>query len=93
MQKLYGFKSKLANLSVDTSSAHPTPKDSARIETSLFDQVTPTSCKSIDEATLPLITNVIVKQSGAFNSECATGMNKLQQLQFIDMLKKTIIGE
>jgi hypothetical protein len=93
MQKLYDFEFKLTNLSNDTSSAHPSPKDSARVETSLFDKVTPASSNSIDEATLPFITNVIIKHSSAFNSECATGMNKLQQLQFVDMLKKMIIGK
>lgn len=39
-----------------------------------------------------LITDVVVKHSSAFNSERATGMNKLQQLQFVEALKKIIIG-
>lgn len=35
---------------------------------------------------------ITTKHSNAFNSERASGMNKLQQLQYIAMLKDIIIG-
>jgi hypothetical protein len=91
MQRLTALRAKLANLSVDTASSRPTVKDSARVEASLFEDVTPTSSNSTDAAA-PVVSDVVVRHSSAFNSERATGMNKLQQLQFVAMMKGMILG-
>jgi hypothetical protein len=91
MQKLYGLRSKFTSLSVNKPSTHPTTKDSAHVESALFEYSTPTPSNSVDEE--HPVSNVVVKHSSAFNSKRATGMNKLQQLQFVEMLKRMIIGE
>jgi hypothetical protein len=88
MQRLTALGAKLANLFSDASSSHPTAKDSAHVEASLFESTTPTSAENA-----PVSTDVVVGHSSAFNSERATGMNKLQQLQFVEMLKEIIVGE
>jgi hypothetical protein len=36
---------------------------------------------------------VLVRQSGALNSVRDTGMSKVQQLKFVEMLKRVIVGE
>ncbi|KAF2035034.1 hypothetical protein EK21DRAFT_46503, partial [Setomelanomma holmii] len=80
-------------LSVNKASAHPTAKDSARVETALFEPETPAS--NVDDQRVrsgPRVTNVVVKHSSAFNSQREAGMNKLEQLQFVQALKATIIG-
>jgi hypothetical protein len=84
--------SKFSNFSVNTESKHPTVADSARIDTTLFDKDTPSSA-SAQRAEPPLVTAVVFKHSSAFNSERASGMSKLEQLQFVEMMKKNIIGK
>jgi hypothetical protein len=84
--------SKFSNLSVNTESKHPTVTDSARIDTTLFDKDTPSSA-STQRAEMPLVTDVVFKHSSAFNSERASGMSKLEQLQFVEMMKKNIVGK
>lgn len=93
--KLILVESKLANLIVNTSSTHPTAEDSRHIQTdTLFKEA-----EEDEESQAPkqkhrrLITNVVVRQSGAFNSVRETGMSKVQQLKFVEMLKRVIVGE
>lgn len=89
MQRLSGIMSRFNNLSVNTTSSHPTPNDSARIHPELFEEDAPAAQK----AAVPLVTDVVVKHSSVFNSERTSGMGNLQQLQFVEMVKKTIVGE
>jgi hypothetical protein len=91
MQKLHGLRSRFISLSVDKSSTHPTARDSAHIKSALFEDVTSTPSNSADEE--QPVSNVVIKHSSAFNSERATGMNKLQQLQFVDTLKHMIVSK
>jgi hypothetical protein len=35
---------------------------------------------------------MLVRHSGAFNSVRETGMSKVQQLKFVEMLKRVIVG-
>ncbi|KAH7086003.1 hypothetical protein BKA63DRAFT_549007 [Paraphoma chrysanthemicola] len=87
------FSSLLSTLSVNTSSAHPTPQDSADVDTTLFGEKTPTSTSDQQMPLfVPQVTNVVVQHSSAFNSERATGMNKVKQMQFVEMLKKDLMG-
>jgi hypothetical protein len=92
MQTLRDIGTKFHNLSVNTTSKHPTAEDSAQIDTTLFEEGDVSPSPRSREKEHKLITNVIVKHSSAFNSERASGMNKLQQLQFIEALKKIILG-
>jgi hypothetical protein len=88
---LPALKAALSALAVTTASSHPTPKDSTRVETTLFD-ATPEETNTQPPSPNPRVTNVLVKHSSAFNSESATGLNKLQQLQFVALLKTAILG-
>ncbi|KAF2832913.1 FAD/NAD(P)-binding domain-containing protein [Ophiobolus disseminans] len=83
------FMAKLNALSVSATSPHPTPTDSARTNTQLFDEDAPET----QTAAQPLVSNVVVKHSTAFNSERASGMGKVHQLQFVQMVKGLIIDE
>jgi hypothetical protein len=38
----------------------------------------------------PLVTNFAIKHSSAFNFEHASGMNQVQQLQFVELIKRMI---
>jgi hypothetical protein len=78
----------LSSLSVNKSSKHPNVADSSHIPTTDFAE-TPES-PAQNEALL--VTDVVVRHSSAFNSERASGMNKVQQLQFVEVVKRMIIG-
>lgn len=82
-------KSLGAALSVNTSSKHPTASDSVHVDTEPFSKVEDSS----PTVTLnPIVTNVTVKHTSPFNCERDSGMSKFQQTQFVEALKKTIIG-
>ena len=95
MQRFQELTQKFTNLSVNKSSHHPTPADSAKVPDSLFGKESPIPSSPVANRNkaLPVISNVVVRHSSAFNSERATGMSKVQQLQFVELLKKMIIGE
>lgn len=40
----------------------------------------------------PIVTNLTIKHTSAFNCERDSGMSKFQQIQFVEALKKMIIG-
>jgi hypothetical protein len=85
--------SKLSNLSGNTIFKDPTDSDSGRVETTLFDEdISSSSSGSVPGTCSPPATDV-VKYSSAFNSERASGMSKLEQLQFVKLLKKAILGK
>lgn len=96
MQRLL---SKLPSLSVNATSKHPTATDSVHINTTLFEE-TPSpsdhaerfSSNSNSSSDAPLLTDVLIKHSSAFNSQRESGMSKLEQLQFVEMLKGMILG-
>jgi hypothetical protein len=97
MQRLL---SKLPSLSVNTTSHHPTATDSVRIEVEETSSTTrtendrsATSSASSSSVESPFVTEVIIKHSSAFNSERESGMTKLEQLQFVEMLKGMILGK
>jgi hypothetical protein len=95
MQRFQELTQKFTNLSVNKSSHHPTATDSSKVSDSLFGKGTsvPSSPVANRNKALPVISNVVVRHSSAFNSERATGMNKVEQLRFVELLKKMIIGE
>ncbi|OAK98814.1 hypothetical protein IQ06DRAFT_192846, partial [Phaeosphaeriaceae sp. SRC1lsM3a] len=70
----------------------PTTGDSLHIDPSLFHETRPTANGLSHGSNCPIVTGVVIKHSGAFNSERATSMSKLQQLQFVEVLKEMIIG-
>jgi hypothetical protein len=78
----------LSSLSVNKSSKHPNVADSSHIPTTDFAEAPESPAQN--EA--PLVTDVVVRHSSAFNSERASGMNKIQQLQFVEVVKRMIIG-
>jgi hypothetical protein len=84
---------KFNNPSVNTPSKHPTAEDSAEIDTTPFEERDTSPSSKAHKLEPPLNTNVIVKHSSAFNSDRASDMSKLQQLQFIETIKIIIIGE
>lgn len=87
------FLNKSKALSVTRPSTYPTTTDSSHIDPSLFhDNNSTPSNTSTQRSSQPLVTNVIVKHSSAFNSSRSAGMNKLQELQFIEAMKGMIIG-
>jgi hypothetical protein len=78
----------LSSLSVNKSSKHPNVADSSHIPTTDFAEAPESPAQN--EA--PLVTDVVVRHSRVFNSERASGMNKVQQLQFVEAVKRMIIG-
>jgi hypothetical protein len=80
----------LSSLSVNKSSQHPNVTDSSHIPTTDFAEPSDSLFGVRNED--PLVTDVVVRHSSAFNSERESGMNKVQQLQFIELVKKMIIG-
>jgi hypothetical protein len=95
MQRFQGLTSKFTSLSVNKPSHHPTPTDSSRVRDDPFSKDTPVpESPSVNRnKALPMISDVVVRHSSAFNSERATGMSKVEQLQFVELLKKMIVGE
>lgn len=82
--------SKLSNLSVNNISSHPNAADSSRVEPELFQEdAQPRAHKPY----IPVVTDVVVKHSGVFNSQRAGGMNSLEQLQFVQILRNVIVGK
>jgi hypothetical protein len=79
----------LNTFSVNKTSKHPTASESALMDTELFKEV---DSSGPTLAFTPFTTNVTVKHSSAFNSERDSGMSKFQQIQFVEALKKMIIG-
>jgi hypothetical protein len=78
----------LSSLSVNKPSKHPTAIDSVHIATTDFGEEN----AAARDAEEPLVTDVVVKHSSAFNSERASGMKKVQQFQFVELIKGMIIG-
>ncbi|KAH3958947.1 hypothetical protein HBI24_007700 [Parastagonospora nodorum] len=79
----------LNTFSVNKTSNQPTVSDPAHMDTELFKEV---DSSGPTLAFTPFTTNVTVKHSSAFNSERDSGMSKFQQIQFVEALKKMIIG-
>jgi hypothetical protein len=92
MQTIRDLGTKFNNLSVNTTSKHPTAEDSAQIDTTLFEEDASPSSQARNKEP-KLIIDVIIKHISAFSSERASGMNKLQQLQFIEAPKKIIVDK
>jgi hypothetical protein len=82
----------LSSLSVNKSFKHPTTIDSVHIVTTDFDERPHSSWVAVQNAEELHVTDVVVRHSNAFNSERASGMNKVQQLQFVELVKSMIIG-
>jgi hypothetical protein len=78
----------LSSLSVNKSSKHPNVADYSHIPTTDFAEAS----ESPTQNEAPLVTDVVVRHSSVFNSERASGMNKVQQLQFVEAVKRMIIG-
>jgi hypothetical protein len=109
MQRLYDLKSKLNNLTINTtsvtSSGSDTPmqknNENARNNNNGPQNPRPKfpirrpSMRLFPETQninpLPTV-KIVTKHSHGFNSERATGLNKLQQLQFVEQLKGMIVG-
>jgi hypothetical protein len=80
----------LSSLSVNKSSKHPNVTDSSHIPTTDFAEPSDSLFGTQNET--PLVTDVVVRHSSAFNSERASGMKKVQQLQFVRLVKQMIVG-
>jgi hypothetical protein len=98
MQRLYDLKSKL-NLNVNTTSITPSTSNTSTQETHERDNAVPKypiwrpTMRLFPETQVPLPTvKIATRHSNSFNSERATGMNRLQQLQFVEKLKNCIVG-
>lgn len=89
---MQSFLNRVKNLSSTRPFAHPTTGDSLHIDPSLFRETRPTANGLSQSSKCPIVTGIVIKHSGAFNSERAAGMSKLQQLQFVEVLKEMIIG-
>ncbi|KAF1939533.1 hypothetical protein EJ02DRAFT_254710 [Clathrospora elynae] len=105
MQKVWDLKSKFNGLTISASSV---PSTSTLSSTSVPKECRhhgrehiapkypigkPTRRLLPDEPQISLPTVKLVTQhSNSFNSERATGMNKLQQLQFVQQMKGCIVG-
>jgi hypothetical protein len=77
----------LSFLCVNKPSKHPTITDSVHIAiTTNFDE----EIAAARDAEESLVTDIKVKHSSAFNSERASGMNKVQQLQSVKLIKGMI---
>jgi hypothetical protein len=92
MPSLKSLSHHLNTLSVNTTSKHPTLEDSINISTTDFDEVSTSPIRHAARNEQPLISNITVKHGSAFNSERDSGMSKLQQLHFVEALKRMIIG-
>lgn len=94
MNDMERAKTIFKSISVNKSSRHPTTDDSAHVEAGLFSPAKSKSTPDLEKFALqgPLVTNVVVTHSSAFNSERASGMNKVQQLEFTSKLKAVIVG-
>ncbi|KAF1915126.1 hypothetical protein BDU57DRAFT_576452 [Ampelomyces quisqualis] len=103
MQKIL---SKLPSFSVNTTSKHPAATASVHIHTTLFDETpSPSGSENAEPSrqrpssspssriVAPIATNVTIKHSSAFNSARESGMSKLEQLQFVAMLKGMILEQ
>jgi hypothetical protein len=104
MQHLYDLKSKFNNLTITTTSAPSSASDTSMQNTRNSGQNGPRPKYPIRKPTMrlfpetqnikPLPTvRIVTKHSHGFNSERATGLDKLQQLQFVEQLKGMIVGE
>jgi hypothetical protein len=103
MQRLYELKSKFNNFTINTASV-PSSSDTSMQNTRNSGQNGARPIYPIRKPTMrlfpetqnikPLPTvRIVTKHSHGFNSERATGLDKLQQLQFVEQLKGMIVGE
>ena len=104
MQRLYDLKSKFNNLTVNTASVASSASDTslrnnarqgnreaARPKYPIRKPTMRLFPETQDINPLPMV-KIVTKHSHGFNSERATGLNKLQQLQFVEQLKGMIVG-
>jgi hypothetical protein len=104
MQRLYDLKSKFNNFTINTTSVPSSASDTSMQNNRNSSQNVPRPKYPIRKPTMrlfpetqnikPLPTvRIVTKHSHGFNSERATGLNKLQQLQLVQQLKDMIVGE
>jgi hypothetical protein len=99
MQRLYDLKAKFNDFTISTTAV-----PSSTSETSACNSQNAHPKYPIRKPTMRLFpetqnvkmlptVKIVTKHSHGFNSERATGLNKLQQLQFVETLKGMIVGE
>jgi hypothetical protein len=106
MQRLYDLKSKLNNLTINTTTSLPSSGSDTPMQQNNEDarQSAPRPKYPLRRPSMRLLTEtqninplptvkIVTKHSHGFNSERATGLNKLQQLRFVGLLKGMIVGE
>jgi hypothetical protein len=99
MQRLYDLKAKFNDLIINTtsvpSSASETSAPNNHNARPKYPIRKPTTRLFPETQNVNMLSTVkiVTKHSHGFNSERVTGLNRLQQLQFVETLKGMLVGE